>query len=780
MGVFEQFPYANMHEMNLEWLLKKMKELDQAMETFKATESLKFADPIIWDITTQYEKSTIVLDPTGNAYLSLQAVPAGVQLNNDEYWLEIFNFTEYTRTANQNLTVNVETNTTRATAAYQVDDWLIWNDVLYRVTSPIAIDDALIVAPAAGSNIVHFTVEDFIKAFITYATGLIQQYKNDIDASELAYRQQLAQDIANTTASLQAQLDAAIAGATVDSEVINARIGADGITYATLGDAIRTQIGILDEDMDAVTESLGRTVFPFTVTENASIASDGTDTSSTTYSRIEYIDISGYDKIKIRSRSLRFYYFTYNANYGVQASSGWITGEQEITPAATTKYLRLIVRQPSGAPNTPPTTADTEAAIEIFHDIPANIAEQISTNTDNIQINSDEIKFLNLNGGSKQYQYTVTEGGSINSSDGSDTTSPNYSRIEYIDISGIKKLYIGSNRLRYYFYTYNSSYTVVTSNGWLTGDNIINITPTMKYIRLVVRNESGAANVSPTEYATKHSIIINALSSSYEDNVLMRQNFIPAKSTRYIFAKGKMWVKDWNTAAAFTAAGQDPDCWGISADVRVTSDGYLVCFHDASVDYQTDGSGQIEDMTWAQVQQLNVTRGVWNGSSWVPEAGGATEKIPLLTEFLDICRKYGKVAFIETKAAGSPAIGNIGNGNIDIIMNEIYSRGMENSCAFIAPAATMAYLVSNYTKIYRCRLFDPTFTNANIYTYAYDANTVYGAYNSELDASKISLVHTLKHFVIGYTPRTNPASDDVEMVNKGLDAIFLFRDPPTI
>lgn len=247
MGVFEQFPYVNMHEMNLQWLLEKMRELDKAMETFKATESLKFADPIIWDITTQYEKSTIVLDPTGNAYLSLQPVPTGIQLNNDEYWLEIFNFTNYTRTANQNLTVHTETNTTRATAAYQVDDWLIWNDVLYRVTSPIAIDDALIVAPAAGSNIVHFTVEDFIKAFITYATGLINQYKNDIDASELAYRQQLAQDIANTTASLTVQLNQAIAGATVDSEVIDARIGWDNTVYSTLGEAIRSQISYIHD-----------------------------------------------------------------------------------------------------------------------------------------------------------------------------------------------------------------------------------------------------------------------------------------------------------------------------------------------------------------------------------------------------------------------------------------------------------------------------------------------------------------------------------------------------
>lgn len=242
MGIFEHFPYTNFHELNAGWLVQMMKELDQAMETFKATESLRFADPIIWDITTQYEKSTIVLDSTGNAYLSLQPVPTGIQLNNNEYWLEIFNFTDYTRTANQNLTVNVETNTTRATAAYQVDDWIIWNDVLYKATSPIAIDDTLIVSPAAGANLIHFTVEDFIKAFMTWATNTIQQYKNDIDASELAYKNAIDLSEQAFTDHLQAQFDLAIAGATVDSEVILARIGLTGNTFTTLAQSIQTQI----------------------------------------------------------------------------------------------------------------------------------------------------------------------------------------------------------------------------------------------------------------------------------------------------------------------------------------------------------------------------------------------------------------------------------------------------------------------------------------------------------------------------------------------------------
>lgn len=35
MGVFEHFPYVNMHEMNLQWLLEKMKELLDRMQSIE-------------------------------------------------------------------------------------------------------------------------------------------------------------------------------------------------------------------------------------------------------------------------------------------------------------------------------------------------------------------------------------------------------------------------------------------------------------------------------------------------------------------------------------------------------------------------------------------------------------------------------------------------------------------------------------------------------------------------------------------------------------------------
>lgn len=236
------FPHTSLYKSDLRELIANMRKLEDIVKEFVNLEQLKFADPITWNITSQYQKGTIVIDSQGNAYISKDIVPAGVRLDNEDYWLEIFNFMDYVKSFNSNLTFNVESNTDRATSAYNEDDWLILNDILYLVTQNIAIDELFIIYPTEGYNIKHFTVEDFIKAFTTWATNTIQQYKNDIDASELQYREQLAQDIATTTANLQAQLDIAISGATVDSEIINARIGANGVTYATLGEAIRTQI----------------------------------------------------------------------------------------------------------------------------------------------------------------------------------------------------------------------------------------------------------------------------------------------------------------------------------------------------------------------------------------------------------------------------------------------------------------------------------------------------------------------------------------------------------
>lgn len=158
MGVFDQFPYTNFHELNLDWILQALKELEHTIDQFVAINALKYADPIQWDITSQYEKNTIVIDPqTGTAYISVEPVPAGVALTNTDYWTVVFDLGSFVVRAAKNFTDRYEAETTTtATFNSNAGDWIVWGDTLYFANVNITAGDSYVI----GGNIDHFTMED--------------------------------------------------------------------------------------------------------------------------------------------------------------------------------------------------------------------------------------------------------------------------------------------------------------------------------------------------------------------------------------------------------------------------------------------------------------------------------------------------------------------------------------------------------------------------------------------------------------------------------------------
>lgn len=255
MGFFTQYPYLNINDFNLDWILKSIRLLEKTMAEFVNANMIKFADPLQWSIDRNYEQSTVVIDNNGNAYISIDPVPAGIDISNEDYWLNIFNFDSYVEKANKNLTDNYFKNVRYPDRFIAVDSWVVLDDVLYKATADIDGYEPFVI----GTNLIHFTVEEFLKDFVTEVTNTlteysntIQQYKNDIDASEAAYRTQLAGDIADATDTLSSQFAAAIAAVTVDSEVIDARVGQNGVTYSSLGNAIRNQIKHVESDINAM------------------------------------------------------------------------------------------------------------------------------------------------------------------------------------------------------------------------------------------------------------------------------------------------------------------------------------------------------------------------------------------------------------------------------------------------------------------------------------------------------------------------------------------------
>ena len=71
----------------------------------------------------------------------------------------------------------------------------------------------------------------------------------------------------------------------------------------------------------------------------------------------------------------------------------------------------------------------------------------------------------------------------------------------------------------------------------------------------------------------------------------------------------------------------------IETDLHLTSDGVVVCLHDPTLERTTDGRGEVADLTWRQVRELDA------GFNHGPDRGfpfrGRGAKVPSLEEVAD-------------------------------------------------------------------------------------------------------------------------------------------------
>lgn len=81
--MFNLYPYTDFHELNLDMILRMIKELHKEWSDFEAVNKITNAGA--WDITKQYQAWTIVSD-NNVGYISLKPVPAGVAITNTDYW----------------------------------------------------------------------------------------------------------------------------------------------------------------------------------------------------------------------------------------------------------------------------------------------------------------------------------------------------------------------------------------------------------------------------------------------------------------------------------------------------------------------------------------------------------------------------------------------------------------------------------------------------------------------------------------------------------------------
>lgn len=236
------YPNVNDEILNLDWLLKVSNCNTHKIENFINLNTIKYADPILWNITSQYEANTVVVDgQTGNAYISTKAVPSGTHLNRTEYWTQIYNYADALGDLRSQIAFD-EGNTTTASRPYAVGDLMFINEELFRAIAPMIAGDSFV----TDSNVVKTTVEAELKRLWTAtndftsdladetdariaADGVLQDHiddekadretadlnlQNEIDVISIyelpAYHGAVGDGVADDTSAIQATIDAAI------------------------------------------------------------------------------------------------------------------------------------------------------------------------------------------------------------------------------------------------------------------------------------------------------------------------------------------------------------------------------------------------------------------------------------------------------------------------------------------------------------------------------------------------------------------------------------------
>lgn len=122
-----------------------------------------------------------------------------------------------------------------------------------------------------------------------------------------------------------------------------------------------------------------------------------------------------------------------------------------------------------------------------------------------------------------------------------------------------------------------------------------------------------------------------------EKNILL---YVADNGIKSINHRGYNSIAPENTVPAFLLSRKKGFKY-VESDVRFTSDNIPVMLHDATIDRTSNGTGNINELTYSQVSQYDF--GSWKSSEY------AGTKIPTLGEFLLLCKKLGLNAYLELK-----------------------------------------------------------------------------------------------------------------------------------
>ena len=245
-----QFPYSDFHEMNLDWIIKAIKNLGIEISNYEAANEVNYGGN--WNISEQYAKWSIVLNVgSGWMYMSRQPVPAGIPITNEDYWILIspfkidIDFSKSSYNAIANRTVTNKFN--------EIDnfDEAITENLNNEVTARTDSDTEINARITIAERDLNEKIDDLTEELHTE-----EETRETSDASLTAALTLETAERSSADSMLSARIDAIASlpegSTTGDAELIDIRTAANGYIYPSAGDAVRGQYDILKGNLEKV------------------------------------------------------------------------------------------------------------------------------------------------------------------------------------------------------------------------------------------------------------------------------------------------------------------------------------------------------------------------------------------------------------------------------------------------------------------------------------------------------------------------------------------------
>lgn len=117
-------------------------------------------------------------------------------------------------------------------------------------------------------------------------------------------------------------------------------------------------------------------------------------------------------------------------------------------------------------------------------------------------------------------------------------------------------------------------------------------------------------------------------------------------NVRMVAHRGVSGLEMENTCAAFVAAG-NRSYYGIETDVHVTADKQIAVIHDNNTKRISGTDLCVEESTLEQLQAIPLY-------DRVSDTSRTDLRIPVLADYINICKRYGKISVLELKSRMEP------------------------------------------------------------------------------------------------------------------------------